>query len=219
MQKEKKLKIIIVGPQGSGKGTQAEMTAVEYKIANISTGVMFREAIKNQTDLGKAVQSIMTQGDLVPDKLTNELVKERLDKADCKRGFILDGYPRNLVQAEYLLSVHDISHVFEIWVSDKEAVKRISGRRMCSCGMTYHLEYNPPKIAGECDKCKGRLFLRDDDTEEAVKQRLKIYHQETEAIVSFFEKKGIHYQINGEQKIPAVYKDVNKILNGNNKKK
>lgn len=205
-------KIIIFGPQGSGKGTQAQVIADKYKLANISTGVMFREAVKDKTDLGKAVKAMLDRGDLVQDELTNELVKERLSKPDCAGGFILDGYPRNLSQAEFLLSYQEITHVLEIWISDKEAVKRISGRRMCSCGMSYHLEYNPPKVAGVCDRCGGRLFFRDDDTEEAVKQRLKIYHNETESMISFWRKYDIHYKINGEQKISAVTKDVIKIL-------
>jgi len=209
---DRRYKIIILGPQGSGKGTQSRIVADKYKLANISTGVMFREAVKNKTDLGKAVQAILDRGDLAPDELTNELVKERLSKSDCSGGFILDGYPRNLSQAEFLISHQEITHVLEIWISDKEAVKRISGRRMCSCGMSYHLEYNPPKVAGVCDRCGGRLFLRDDDTEEAVKQRLKIYHSETESMISFWKKYDIHYKINGEQKIPDVTKDVIKIL-------
>jgi len=209
---DRRYKIIILGPQGSGKGTQAQIIADKYKLANISTGVMFREAVKNKTDLGKAVQAILDRGDLVSDELTNELVKERLSKSDCNSGFILDGYPRNLTQAEFLLSHQEITHVLEIWISDKEAVKRISGRRMCSCGMIYHLEYNPPKVAGVCDRCGGRLFLRDDDTEEAVKQRLKIYHNETESMISFWKRYNTHYKINGEQKIPDVTRDIIKIL-------
>lgn len=212
-------KIIIVGPQGSGKGTQAQIIADKYKLVNISTGVMFREAVKNKTDLGKAVKAILDRGDLVPDELTNELVKERLAKPDCQPGFILDGYPRNLAQAEYLVSHQNITHVLEVWISDKEAIKRISGRRMCSCGMTYHLEYSPPKVAGACNRCGGRLFLRDDDTEEAVKQRLKIYHLETESMIKFWQKYNIHYRINGEQKIPDVTKDIIKIFKDGQAKK
>jgi adenylate kinase len=209
---KKQFRIVIIGPQGSGKGTQAIALADNYNLANVSTGVMFREAIKNQTDLGLAVKAIIDRGDLVPDDLTNELVKERLAKADCLPGFILDGYPRNLAQAEYLLSHQQITQVLEIWISDEEAVKRISGRRMCSCGATYHLEYHPPLVADKCDRCGANLFQRDDDTVAAVAQRLKIYHQETESIISFFHKKGLHYRINGEQRIPEVSQDIYKIL-------
>jgi adenylate kinase len=205
-------RIVIIGPQGSGKGTQAITLADKYKIANISTGVMFREAIKNQTDLGLAVKAIIDRGDLVPDELTNELVKERLTKLDSANGFILDGYPRNLAQAEYLLSHQQLTHVLEIWISDEEAVKRISGRRMCSCGATYHLKFHPPAVAGKCDRCGSDLFQRDDDVEISVLQRLKIYHQETESIISFFHKKGLHYRINGEQSIPEVSQDIYAIL-------
>jgi adenylate kinase len=212
-------RILMIGPQGSGKGTQAELIAERYQLANISTGVMFREAIKNQTDLGKAVKAIIDRGDLVPDNLTNELVRERLTKPDCVLGFVLDGYPRNLVQAEYLLAHQEITHAMEIWISDEEAVKRISGRRMCSCGMTYHTEYNPPQIADRCNKCGSALFQRDDDTAEAVTQRLKIYHQETESIISFFHNQGIHNRVNGEQRIPAVATDVFAILDPHANKK
>ncbi len=204
--------IVIIGPQGSGKGTQADLIAAKYYLANISTGVMFREAVKNQTDLGQAVKAIIDRGDLVPDDLTNELVKERLHKPDCDSGFILDGYPRNLLQAEYLLTHQTITHVLEIWISDEEAIKRISGRRVCNCGATYHILYNPPKQNGICDRCGGKLMQRDDDVEKSVKQRLKIYHQQTESIISFFQKKGLHYRINGEQRIPDVADDVYSIL-------
>jgi adenylate kinase len=205
-------RIVIIGPQGSGKGTQAIALADKYQLANISTGVMFREAIKNQTDLGLAVKAIIDRGDLVPDDLTNELVKERLTKSDCQHGFIVDGYPRNLAQAEYLLAHQSITHVLEIWISDEEAVKRISGRRMCSCGATYHLEYHPPLVVNTCDLCGAHLFQRDDDTAVAVAQRLKIYHQETESIISFFHKKDLHYRINGQQGIPDVSQDIYAIL-------
>ncbi len=208
--------IVIIGPQGSGKGTQADLIAAKYKIANISTGVMFREAVKNQTDLGKAVKAIIDRGDLVPDDLTNELVKERLNKEDCQSGFILDGYPRNLLQAEYLLTHQTITHVLEIWISDEEAIKRISGRRVCSCGATFHVLYNPPKQENICDRCGGKLTQRDDDNEKSVKQRLRIYHQQTESIISFFQKKGLHYRINGEQRIPDVVSDVYLVLDKKN---
>lgn len=211
------LNIVIIGPQGSGKGTQANLIAAKYKIANISTGEMFREAVKNQTDLGKAVKAIIDRGDLVPDDLTNELVKERLSKDDCQFGFILDGYPRNLSQAEYLLTHQKITHVLEIWISDEEAIKRISGRRICSnCGATYHVLYNPPKQENICDRCGGKLTQRDDDNEKSVKQRLKIYHQETESIISFFQKKNLLYRINGEQRIPDVARDVYSVLDKKN---
>lgn len=211
------LNIVIIGPQGSGKGTQANLIAAKYKIANISTGEMFREAVKNQTDLGKAVKAIIDRGDLVPDDLTNELVKERLSKDDCQSGFILDGYPRNLSQAEYLLTHQKITHVLEIWISDEEAIKRISGRRICSnCGATYHVLYNPPKQENVCDRCGGKLTQRDDDNEKSVKQRLKIYHQETESIISFFQKKNLLYRINGEQRIPDVARDVYSVLDKKN---
>lgn len=208
--------IVIIGPQGSGKGTQADLIAAKYKIANISTGVMFREAVKNQTDLGKAVKAIIDRGDLVPDDLTNELVKERLNKDDCQGGFILDGYPRNLLQAEYLLTHQTITQVLEIWISDEEAIRRISGRRVCSCGATFHMLYNPPQQENICDRCGGELTQRDDDNEKSVKLRLKIYHQQTESIISFFQKKGLHYRINGEQRIPDVANDVYLVLDKKN---
>ncbi len=205
-------RIVLMGPQGSGKGTQAQLLVEKYNLAYISTGAIFREAVDKQTDLGRQVKDILEKGELVPDELTNALVEERLLQVDCQAGFILDGYPRNLPQAEFLLSKFSITHVLEIWISDEEAVKRISGRRMCSCGMTYHVVYNPPQVEGKCDRCGGKLYVRSDDTEEAVRKRLHIYHQQTEKLIDYFKDKGIYFRINGEQSITKVYQDIVKIL-------
>jgi len=204
--------LIILGPQGSGKGTQAQILKAELNLGYISTGVIFREAVAQGTELGVRVKDIIDHGNLVPDSVTNELVLERLSQPDCQQGFILDGYPRNLAQAEFLNDKHPITHVLEIWISDEEVVKRISGRRMCECGMTYHTEYNPPRVDGKCDSCGRDLFVRDDETEAALKQRLSIYHDQTEPLVEYYKQKGVHYRIHGAQTIPEVSADIKKIL-------
>ncbi len=209
---EKKLRIVLMGPQGSGKGTQAQLLGDYYHLPYISTGDMFRQAVKEQTELGKKIKDLLDKGELVPDELTNALVAERLSQPDCQAGFILDGFPRNLSQAEFLLDNFDIDFVFEIDISDDEAVKRISGRRVCDCGMTYHIIYNPPQKEGICDRCGGQLKVRSDDQEEAVRRRLQIYHEQTAKMIPFFQTKGIFYHINGEQPIEAVNKDIVKII-------
>ncbi len=205
-------KIIVFGPIGSGKGTQAEIIAEYFNIPKIATGEIFRDNIIRETQLGKEAKKFYDLGKLVPDGLTNQLVESRLKEKDCQKGFILDGFPRNLIQARALEKFADLDLALEIWISDKEAFFRITERRVCQNGHVYHLKFNPPKVNLLCDKCGQKLFIREDDKPEIVKSRLKIYHQETEQLLDFYREKGILMKINGEQPIPDVTKEIfNKI--------
>lgn len=197
-------KIIILGPQASGKGTQAEFLSKRLKLPKITTGDLIRMEISRRTPRGKFFSQLVTRGRLVPDKYVNEILFSRLKKADCRAGFILDGYPRNLAQARSLEKVFKTDLVVEIKLSDKEAISRISGRRICQCGTVYHLKFAPPAKKGACDKCGGKLFQREDDKPPAIRKRLKIYHRETEPLVRYYRKKGILIEINGRPPIPKV---------------
>ncbi len=206
-------KIIILGPPASGKGTQAEFLAEKLKIPIISMGQMLRDESEKGTMLGKEIASYTDKGALVPNSISNELVKQKLSQLDCQKGFIFDGFPRIRIQAKYLDTLTDVNHVLLIAVSDKEVKRRLSGRRTCSqCGDVYHLEFNPPKKAGLCDKCGGQLELRADDTETAIRERLKIYHEETEEVVEYYRQQGILIEINGEQSIEKVRDEIFSIL-------
>lgn len=200
------MKIILIGPQGSGKGTQAKLLSKKFKIPKISTGDILRQNTEKKTELGKIAASFTNTGKLVHDDVINEIVKKRLSEDDCKNGFILDGYPRKIMQAEFLKKITDIDYVLEIYISDREAVRRISGRRSCKCGDVYHIFYNPPRIDEKCNKCGSQLFQRDDDKEETVRKRLDIYHKETEPLIEFYKDK--HTRINGEQPIEDVFKEI-----------
>lgn len=204
-----KYRIIMLGPQGSGKGTQADMLAAKLNIPKISTGDIFRQNIKEETELGQQVKAIIDAGKLVPDELTNDLMKNRIQEPDCSNGFILDGYPRNLFQAEALDKVTQITHVLEVYIPDEESVKRIGGRRSCPCGKVYHLEYNPPKNDETCNDCGEKLYIRDDDKPEAIQERLKIYHEQSEPLVEYYSKKGVHVKIDG---LPAIAEVSGEIL-------
>jgi adenylate kinase len=207
------LRIILIGPQASGKGTQAEAIARNFLLSYICTGVMFREAINKRTNIGCTIQAVIADGGLVNDSLTNQLVNERLLCVGTTQGFVLDGYPRNLAQLEFLLSYQNISHALEIWISDSEAIRRISGRWMCLCGRSYHMEFHPPQIAGHCDACNALLFQRNDDTAPIVKQRLEIYHQQTEPVIRYLQNQGVHFRINGEKQISEVTANLLAVLN------
>ena len=208
------MKLILVGPQGCGKGTQAERLVEMYKIAHISTGDIFRENIKNQTNLGKLAKSFIDKGNLVPDDVTINMVKERLEKPDCKNGFLLDGFPRTLSQAEKLDSFEKIDKVILIEIDDKESIKRISNRRTCpQCKTVYNVITNPPKKKGICDKDGSSLVLRDDDREEAIKLRLELYHKETKPIIEHYKKKGVVATVNGMKSIDEVTEEIKKKLN------
>jgi len=205
--------IILFGPQGSGKGTQAEYLVEALCVPRISPGDIFRLEKEEGTDLGMLAASYTNRGELVPSDVTNRMIEKRLGENDCAKGFILDGYPRNELQADALDVMvdtleHPINHVFEIWISDKEAVKRISGRRVCACGVSYHLTYKPPKQEGICDKCGQPLVMRDDDKPDAIKRRLEIYHNTTEPLFDRYKSRGIFMRINGEQSIAKVKEDI-----------
>lgn len=210
------MKIVIFGPQGSGKGTQAELIARRHGWPYISTGDIFRYHLKNKTDLGKKASEYMDQGQLVPDELTNQIIEDRINQPDCAVGFVLDGYPRNKTQLEFLDGITDIDFAIVISISDEEAIKRLGGRLACKCGLSYHFEFNPPKKDGVCDKCGDKLFKRDDDTPKAIEKRLEIYHQETEPLLKIYQEQGILHQVDGSQSIEEVYQQVDKIISQNN---
>jgi len=205
--------IIILGPQGSGKGTQAEALKEKFNIPHISTGEIFREEINNNTKLGIKIKTFVNQGKLVSDDITNQVIEKRLKKSDCENGFILDGFPRNLNQAEFLDNIVTIKYVLEIWISDQESIKRISQRRSCpQCALIYHLKFKPPKNDGVCDKCQSKLIIRADDKEEAIKKRLQTYHTQTEPLIKYYQAKNIYYKIDGQPPIPKVTKAIMKIF-------
>lgn len=206
-------RIVILGPQGAGKGTQAELLAKHLKVPAISTGEIYRREIEQKTDLGQMAASFINQGKLAPDELTNDLIRMRLTQDDCKNGFVLDGYPRNAAQMAAMESIAPLTCVLEIVISDKEAIKRLAGRRVCPrCGESYHTEFKKPREDEMCDACKVKLTARDDDKPEAIKERLEIYHRATEPLAGFYQGKGILRKINGEQAIEKVFEDAVKAI-------
>ncbi|OXT06198.1 adenylate kinase [Thermoanaerobacterium thermosaccharolyticum] len=208
------MRIILLGPPGAGKGTQAERIVNDYKIPHISTGDIFRYNIKNNTELGKLAKQYTEKGLLVPDDVTNKIVENRLTKDDCKDGFLLDGYPRNVIQAESLGKYLEnkglkIDHVLNIIVDRDELVKRLSGRRVCpSCGATYHIVTKPPKVEGICDHCGEKLIQRTDDNIESVLKRLEVYEDETKPLVEYYGKLNLIRNIDGNKPVNEVYKEI-----------
>ncbi len=205
-------KILLIGPQGSGKGTQAQILAEKFNLPVFSTGNILRQRIQSGDELGKEVEKIINTGHLAPDDLVNKIVAEKIE-ADRQAGYILDGYPRNLKQAEFLAEHDKLTHVVEIDLPDEEAIRRVGGRRTCpKCQAVYHIEYNPPKIEGICDHDGETLTAREDETEAALKKRLATYHELTEPVIEFYKKQGIHRQIDGRSAIEKVAEEVIRVL-------
>ncbi|OSB08195.1 adenylate kinase [Paraclostridium bifermentans] len=208
------MRIILLGPPGAGKGTQAAGIVEKYNIPHISTGDIFRKNIKEGTELGKKAKGYIDQGLLVPDELTVGLVTDRIAQSDCEKGFMLDGFPRNVAQAQhldgYLKEVGiSLDKVVNIEVDKDILVGRAVGRRICkSCGATYHVEFNPPKVDGVCDVCGGELYQRADDNEETVSKRIQVYLDETKPLVNYYSEEGIIANINGQQSIDNVFGDI-----------
>lgn len=211
------MRLILLGPPGAGKGTQAKFISQKFGIPQISTGDILRENVKNNTELGRKAKEYMDKGELVPDNIMIELVKNRVQQEDCRNGYILDGFPRTIAQAEALenaLKNEKIDVVIFVDVSDSLIIERLSLRRVCkNCGAIYHLKYNPPQKDGICDKCGGELYQRDDDKEETIKNRLEVYRAQTEPLVEYYKEKNVLFKINGENSVDAVNKEINEILN------
>ena len=214
------MKLIIMGPPGAGKGTQAALIKEEFKLAHISTGDMFRAAIKNSTPLGVEAKKYIDQGMLVPDSVTIGLVKERLQEADCKEGFMLDGFPRTIAQAEALDEILNeldmkLDAVLNIAVDSEVLVDRIVGRRVCKqCGAGYHVTNLKPKKEGICDVCGSELTQRKDDTKETVVTRLEVYTNQTKPLLAYYEKQGLIKEVNGLGEIDVIFGEVKKVLGG-----
>ena len=212
------MKIITLGAPGAGKGTQAKMIADKYGVPHISTGDIFRANIKNGTELGMEAKKYMDQGLLVPDELTVRILLDRVAQDDCKNGYVLDGFPRTIPQAEVLdseltkLGDH-IDYAINVDVPDENIVKRMSGRRAClTCGATYHIEHVPPKKEGICDVCGSELVLRDDDKPETVKNRLNVYHEQTQPLIDFYTEKGVLKTVDGTVPMEEVFAAITAIL-------
>jgi len=212
--------ILFMGPPGAGKGTQAERIVSEFGIPHISTGDAFRLAMSQGTALGVEAKKYVDQGLLVPDEITNGIVRERLQQPDADKGFLLDGFPRTIAQAEALDEMlrvmgRSIDHVINLAVDRDKLLARLTGRRICkSCGATYHVIFNPSKAEGVCDRCSGELYQRSDDTEEKVGTRLDEYLTKTAPLLAYYEKQGILRQVDGEQEIDTVSKDIQTLLRG-----
>ncbi len=212
------MKIIMLGAPGAGKGTQAKMIAKEYGIPHISTGDIFRANIKEGTELGKEAKTYMDAGQLVPDELTVKILLDRVAKDDCKNGYVLDGFPRTIPQAEVLDEAltklgDKIDFAIDVDVPDENIVRRMGGRRACvTCGATYHIEHVPPKKEGICDTCGSELILRDDDKPETVSNRLKVYHDQTQPLIDFYTKKGVLKSVDGTVDMMDVFAAIKAIL-------
>ena len=212
------MKIIMLGAPGAGKGTQAKMIAEKFGIPHISTGDIFRANIKEGTELGREAKKYMDQGLLVPDELTVKILLDRVAKEDCAGGYVLDGFPRTIPQAEVLDAALDklnekIDYAVNVDVPDENIVKRMSGRRAClKCGATFHVEHIPPKQEGICDSCGGELVLRDDDKQETVQNRLKVYHDQTQPLIDYYTKKGVLKSVDGTVEMQKVFQSISDII-------
>ncbi|UNL85152.1 adenylate kinase [Priestia koreensis] len=214
------MNLVLMGLPGAGKGTQAERIVENYDIPHISTGDMFRAAMKEGTELGLEAKSYIDKGELVPDEVTIGIVRERLSKDDCEKGFLLDGFPRTVAQADALETMlaelgRKIDYVINIDVDQSVLMERLTGRRICKdCGATYHLVFNPPAKEGVCDKCGGELYQRADDNSETVATRLEVNVKQTKPLLAFYEEKRYLRNVNGQQDINDVFEDVRKLLGG-----
>jgi adenylate kinase len=211
--------IILLGAPGSGKGTQAKKMTTSFAIPQISTGDMLREAVKNGTEMGRRAKVFMDQGGLVPDDVVIGIVRDRLREKDCDKGFILDGFPRTIPQAQALGRTvkelgKEITSVLSLEVDEAEILERLSGRRTCSgCGAMYHVRFNPPKAEGRCDKCAGTLLQRDDDKEETIRTRLVNYKKSTEPLIEYYRKTGKVHAVKASGDIDAIFADISRIFN------
>lgn len=207
------MRLIFLGAPGAGKGTLAAMIAEAYRIPQVSTGDLFRAAVKKGSELGKQVQGIMQRGELVPDGVTVALVRERLAADDARAGFILDGFPRTIAQADALGGFQRIDAVINFQVSDDLVIRRLSGRRVCrSCAAIYHVENMPPKVAGRCDRCGGELYTRDDDKIEAIQNRLRVYKQQTEPLIQYYRDQGLLRDIDSSQSPEDSVRQIRSLL-------
>ena len=212
------MKIIMLGAPGAGKGTQAKKIADKYQIPHISTGDIFRANIKEGTELGKKAKSYMDQGQLVPDELTLELIMDRFQNPDCANGYVLDGFPRTIPQAEALTEAlakkgETIDYAINVEVPDENIINRMGGRRAClACGSTYHIVYAPTRVEGICDRCGEKLVLRDDDKPETVKNRLNVYHNQTQPLIEYYTRQGKLAEVDGTQSMEDVFNSIVKIL-------
>ena len=212
------MKIIMLGAPGAGKGTQADKICAKYNIPHISTGDIFRANIKNNTELGQKAKSYMDKGELVPDELVVDLVVDRIKADDCTNGYVLDGFPRTIPQAEALdaalAAINDkVDYAINVEVPDENIINRMSGRRSCKdCGAIFHVQYNPPKKENCCDVCGGELILRDDDKAETVKKRLDVYHEQTAPLIAHYKEAGSLHEIDGTQDIKVVFEEIKSIL-------
>lgn len=212
------MKIIMLGAPGAGKGTQAKKIAEKYQIPHISTGDIFRANIKGGTELGMKAKSYMDQGGLVPDDVTIGMLLDRIKEADCANGYVLDGFPRTIPQAESLTKAlnemgESMDYAIDVDVPDENIINRMAGRRAClACGATYHIVYNPPKQEGVCDVCGEKLVLRDDDKPETVQKRLGVYHEQTQPLIEYYGKAGILVTVDGTKDLNEVFKDIVTVL-------
>ena len=212
------MKIIMLGAPGAGKGTQAKKMAAKYNVPHISTGDIFRANIKNNTELGQKAKTYMDKGELVPDELVVDLIMDRFKEADCANGYVLDGFPRTIPQAEALDSAlnaqnESIDYAINVEVPDENIINRMSGRRACvGCGATYHIKYNPTKTEDVCDACGEKLILRDDDKPETVKNRLSVYHDQTQPLIDYYSGKGVLAEVDGTKDMEDVFDAIVTIL-------
>ncbi len=210
--------LILLGPPGAGKGTQAGRIVAEYGIPHVSTGDILRSAVKNQTQMGIEAKRFMDAGELVPDSVVIGIVRDRLQEPDTAKGFLMDGFPRTIPQAEALDAALDglgrsVTKTIAILVDEEELVRRLTGRRICRvCQTPFHVMFNPPRIEGVCDKCGGELYQRDDDSEETVRNRLEVYRNQTEPLIEYYDRAGLVVRIDGAQALDAVYEDIRTAL-------